>query len=280
VRRVSTKGCSPLTFDVQKRWNIISVPVLVPDYRKIQLFPEALSDAYSYNGDYKIEDTLANRKGYWLKFDSNRVVGMAGTWVMNDTFEVRGGWNLIGSIASLVPVSSVLSIPGEMTTSSFFEYSGSYIIVDTLYPGKGYWVKVSEAGALILSSSGRINPSTQIRIVSSAELPPAPPEYVTPKDASIPKNYVLDDAFPNPLNPATTLKYQLPVDSRVLLRVYNLLGEVVSTLLNEEQSAGYKSIDWNAGNCASGVYFYRIEAVSTADPGQSYTQVKKMLLLK
>ena len=50
--------------------------------------------------------------------------------------------------------------------------------------------------------------------------------------------------------------------------------------MNEDQSAGYRYIDWNASNYASGVYFYRIEAVSLADPDQSFTQVKKMLLLK
>ena len=65
-----------------------------------------------------------------------------------------------------------------------------------------------------------------------------------------------------------------------MLKVYNVLGQVVTTLVDGAQTAGYKSAEWNASNFASGVYFYRLEAVSVSDPSKSFTQVKKMLLMK
>ena len=77
----------------------------------------------------------------------------------------------------------------------------------------------------------------------------------------------------------------LPVESRVTLKIYNLLGQEVKTLVAEVKEAGYQSVEWNSTNnlgnsLASGVYFYRMEATSAADPSKQFTQVRKLLLLK
>jgi hypothetical protein len=71
-----------------------------------------------------------------------------------------------------------------------------------------------------------------------------------------------------------------PIDSRVTLKIYNVLGEVVHVLADEVQSAGYRSATWNAADVASGLYFDRLDAVSVADPSKSFAQVKKIMLLK
>ena len=102
---------------------------------------------------------------------------------------------------------------------------------------------------------------------------------------NLPKEYALAQNYPNPFNPLTTIRYDLPVDSRVKLVIYNILGQRVRTLSDEVQSAGYRSSEWNSRNdaeisVASGVYFYRIEATSTSDPTGTFTQVKKMVLLR
>ncbi len=89
----------------------------------------------------------------------------------------------------------------------------------------------------------------------------------------IPEEYGLSQNYPNPFNPATTIDYQLPVSGNVTLTVYDILGREVATLVSGYESAGYKSIRFDAGMLPSGVYFYRIEA-------GSYYQVKKMLLVK
>jgi len=94
-----------------------------------------------------------------------------------------------------------------------------------------------------------------------------------------PNEFLLSQNFPDPFNPSTTIRYSLPATSRVSLRIYNILGQQVANLVNSEQSAGWYETVWNA-NVASGLYFYRIDAVSTADPNQRFTQLKKMMLLK
>jgi hypothetical protein len=92
-------------------------------------------------------------------------------------------------------------------------------------------------------------------------------------DGQLPKEFALTQNYPNPFNPSTTIKYDLPIDSRVSLKLSNILGQEVVTLVNEEQKAGYKSVEWNASSMASGVYFYRLQA-------GEFVSSKKLLLLK
>jgi len=91
--------------------------------------------------------------------------------------------------------------------------------------------------------------------------------------AGIPKTHSLYQNYPNPFNPSTEIKFDLPKAGIVKLVVYDVLGREVETLLNEYKQAGEFSVQFDAENLASGVYFYRIEA-------NDYTATKKMLLLK
>ena len=88
-----------------------------------------------------------------------------------------------------------------------------------------------------------------------------------------PTNYSLEQNFPNPFNPSTTIKYSLPNNSTVSLKVYNLIGQEVATLINSYQTSGEYSATFNASNLSSGVYFYRLKT-------ESFNVVKKMLLIK
>ncbi len=92
--------------------------------------------------------------------------------------------------------------------------------------------------------------------------------------------FQLSDAYPNPFNPATVIRYQLPVGSRVRLGVYNLLGEQVEELVNTEQSAGHHQIEWQPMNAASGLYFYRLEAAALDNSRQRFVETRKMILLR
>ncbi len=91
--------------------------------------------------------------------------------------------------------------------------------------------------------------------------------YETPKDYSLLQNY------PNPFNPSTIIEFSLPGNSIVTLKIYNSLGEEVAELVNGELQAGYHSVNFNASNISSGIYFYRISA-------GSFVQTKKMILIK
>jgi hypothetical protein len=88
-----------------------------------------------------------------------------------------------------------------------------------------------------------------------------------------PLNYELDQNYPNPFNPSTTIKFAVTKESNVNLSVYNALGELVSTLVNEQLKSGYHQYEFDASNLASGVYIYRIIA-------GDFVETKKMVLLQ
>jgi predicted GH43/DUF377 family glycosyl hydrolase len=89
----------------------------------------------------------------------------------------------------------------------------------------------------------------------------------------VPTEYSLSQNYPNPFNPTTKIRYQVPATGLVSLRVFNLLGEVVVTLVNEEKPVGTYELTWNTENLSSGVYFYRLQA-------GSFVETKKMILLR
>ena len=93
-------------------------------------------------------------------------------------------------------------------------------------------------------------------------------------------SYFIQQNYPNPFNPSTTIKFSLPKVSMVTLKVYNIVGEEVATLLNEEKDGGIHSVNFDAGKLSSGVYFYKIRAVPLGNQAGSFTSTKKMLLLK
>ena len=89
----------------------------------------------------------------------------------------------------------------------------------------------------------------------------------------IPDSYQLDQNYPNPFNPATTIRFSIPKLSYVTLKIYDIIGNEIATLVNEERAAGNYEIEFEGSKLSSGVYFYRIQA-------GSYTQIKKMILLR
>lgn len=95
----------------------------------------------------------------------------------------------------------------------------------------------------------------------------------------IPKDFSLCQNYPNPFNPSTVIRYGLPKISNVRIKIYNLLGQKLETIIDGTQSAGYHEVSWNGSNKASGIYFCTIEAVS-ADGKGNFRSAKKLILLK
>ncbi len=167
-------------------WNLISIPLTVSDFRKSVLFPTSVTSAFAYGTTgYISKDTLQNGAGYWLKFSADQSVYIYGQDRSYDTIPINLGWNMIGTITKAILTSSITSIPGGIVTSNFFGYDIAYFSEDTLQPGKGYWVKTTSAGTLILSSTGQAPQENRIRIVPTNELPPAPPDGEIPNPKSV-----------------------------------------------------------------------------------------------
>ena len=97
-------------------------------------------------------------------------------------------------------------------------------------------------------------------------------------DEITPQDFALFNNYPNPFNPVTTIRYQIPQQVRVNLSIINVSGQKIATLVNEEQPAGSYSVNWqgkddNGNSVASGVYFFQLRA-------ESFFKVNKMLLLR
>ncbi len=88
-----------------------------------------------------------------------------------------------------------------------------------------------------------------------------------------PTKYSLEQNYPNPFNPTTTIEFSIPKDANVTLKIFDVLGKEVATLVNDQKAAGTYILNWNASNFSSGLYFYRVTA-------GEFTDTKKMFLVK
>jgi hypothetical protein len=395
VQNVFTGTTFSIASPVSGSWNMVSVPSLLADNRKTTLLPSASSKAFGYNGAYRAVDTLKRGLGYWVKYGGDTAVQFLGTSFVRETIDVADKWNMIGGVS--YPIASIRITPLAPVTiaSSYFGYSGTsgYSAADTLKPGRGYWIKVHNAGKLIVdanvsamepslvSEAHSVNQRLQsgswqnthygtLTITDASgksrnlyfsatptetdpatfELPPPAPDnlpdvrYATNSALAvadqnrttettlrvshvqypitlrwinndvngtaaliingkeigmkgagatsisepetrirlrltsrggnqIPAVFALQQNYPNPFNPSTMIRYQIPSTGKVNLKIYNVLGQQVETLVDEVQEAGYKSVKWNAEAVASGVYYYQLTAGTFSD-------VKKMMVIK
>ncbi len=118
------------------------------------------------------------------------------------------------------------------------------------------------------------NPEAEVPVmflkVAASTLPTT---AVTESGNALPEKFALNQNYPNPFNPSTQITYSIPRAANVKMVVYNVLGQIVATLVNENQNAGTHTVNFHASNLSSGVYFYSINA-------GNYSDVKKMVLMK
>ncbi len=394
-----TPGAFPLA--VVQGWNVLSLPLLPSDPRRSLVYPTAISPAFIFIGSYVLPETLNWGVGFWLKFSYPQTVWIGGAPVHDDTIGVGHGWNLIGMISDTVLATGTPTDPPGIALSRFFQYDNGYQPASVLGPGRGYWVKASQAGDLIFhprpsapagssapaEAPESISPLNSLKIADNfgghetlyfapgagakipgdRSLPPSPPDgcfdvrFAGDRDAvllspssvpppaaaiqlkgvgfpltiswsiastdratyelleggslrhlasisgstgsvvvrtllssslllrmmtgagayGIPAVFSLEQNYPNPFNPSTGISYSIPVDANapssspvpVRLKIYDLLGREVATIVNENQGPGTYTVEWNASGLPSGVYVYRL----TAGP---HVAVRKMVLLK
>ena len=271
-------------FEHRVAWRLVSLPHVVTDPRPMAVYPGAVTAAYAFlpATGYVTADSLKNGIGYWVKFGADLTENTSGGLVAAETLALAAGWNLIGSISSTVASSAITSDPPGLMTSNFFGFGGSYSIIDTIAPGLAYWVHLQEGGVLIVGSAeDRMDASARIRIVPSTDLPPAPPGGSVGKGGSgVPVEFALDPPYPNPFNPATTIRFVLPATSRISLAVFDILGRRIATLEEGVEGAGTHQIAWTANGVSSGIYLCRLEATSLAAPSDVFVAMRKLLIIK
>ncbi|MBI3194103.1 MAG: DUF1573 domain-containing protein [Ignavibacteriae bacterium] len=183
-------------------------------------------------------------------------------------FDARFSTNMLVEFADAgkqkeIPIN-VSSAEYPLTISWYIKENGRF--ASLVVEGKEFSMQTN-AQTKIISSNSKIT----LRLSSTSNLP---------------TEFSLEQNYPNPFNPVTVIRYALPTEGRdgvstykVTLKVYNVLGQEVSTLIDGEQVAGYKEHEWNASNFPSGIYFYRLTAMGrVGDP--TYMDVKKLLLLR
>jgi hypothetical protein len=182
-----------------------------------------------------------------------------------------------------VAVYAVSSTSGQIVAYDIVESDGSFAI-ENLPPDTYTLVGDKEGYTSAASASFSVDETNFALTNASLSLTPDAPLAVHDPPQAVPGVYRLEQNYPNPFNPTTTIGYTLPENSHVMLEVYNVLGQRVMTLKNGVENAGYKTVQLDAsaaeGGLPSGIYFYRLEATSTAKPNNTFTMVRKLVLLK
>lgn len=154
---------------------------------------------------------------------------------------------------------SIMTVDGQGTKSSATDYAQ---VDESVELGKTYVYRLADVGI-----NGQVTYHNEVTVT-----------------VELPNKFALEPNAPNPFNPETTIKFRLPVASRVSLKVYNILGQEIATLVDRTMDGGFHQAVWNGLNkynqsVASGIYIYRLTAVSS-DGKEKFTQTRKMILLK
>lgn len=196
-----------------------------------------------------------------------------GVFVSSD----RGSTWTRSGLPNLYLHALVMDASGNMFTGS--DQDGVFMSKDN----GATWTAVNdslgdlEMESLAIDASGQLYAGTYTSGVFRAYRTTGGTTGISASQAGIPKEYGLSQNYPNPFNPTTTISYQLPASGNVTLRVYDILGRGVSTLVDGRENAGRYAITFDGSRLASGVYFYRLIAEGN---GKRFVSTKKLLLMK
>lgn len=175
-----------------------------------------------------------------------------------------------------------------ITFNNSYLYTGGHLLIEIRHPG---FTGTSRSNEAVLTGTSGYGTDFSACWTGNytgvtgaqgnfciAQLTNSPvPVGITPSTALV-NGFELSQNYPNPFNPATKIDYAIPFDSKVTLKVYDMLGEEVATLVNNNsQKAGFYSVNFNAMNLTSGTYFYKISAQGKE---KDFIETKKMILIK
>jgi len=228
-----------------------------------------LSNLTSIGGDFrvKLNNALLN------------IDGLTGLTQMIGTLEISQNFSL-ANINGLLTLTSigVLSIRlnpslGDIDGLSNLTYAGTLAIISnySLIRYCGLYKLFSSGTFGTINIADNPNQPTQQEIIDGGPCALLPVELTS--FIAEPKEFALEQNYPNPFNPSTIISWQLPVSSHVSLKVYDILGNQVANLIDENKEAGYYESNYDGSALASGMYIYKLAA-------GDYVSIKKMLMIK
>lgn len=249
----------------------------VSQYRGAVEFTPLANDTLHF-GVLKHKATVPKAKHLTLHQFVTNAESYEGLLVEIDTlFKASGTWPGAATGAAIYVTNQSKADTAELYISSSTDIGGS---VEKTYPiNVTAVINQYSSGSTVYNNGYEIEPSDTSNIVH---------QVVTKVDdafSGIPTTFTLENNYPNPFNPTTTILYGLASQSHVTVKVYSVLGQEIATLVNDVQSPSYYRVVWNGTNsngnmASSGVYFYRITAAPVDGKSAPFSQVKKMLLMK
>jgi hypothetical protein len=207
-----------------------------------------LSSLYLMQGDVETAKSINNTVA-----DENPVSKVGAEAKMNNIYIAMYYENNVGEAVSLFN-----EIAANPKLSTYLELSLSHQAIE---------------------SYADMNGLEKSNLASVPEFPDDPEYNMNSKVEATPDKYELFGSYPNPFNPVTTIKYALPQNSQVVLEVYSILGEKITTLVNRIEIPGNHEAVFDGSNLASGIYIYRITATSL-ETGEQFVKSAKMMMLK
>ncbi len=296
------------TIAVWRGWNLIGSISEAVDTGSIITVPVRIrvTPYYGYRNGYTSVTVLEPFRGYWVKVNQNGLLFFNSRTVALDRPPLAGDGNLELPAEELVltdargcrqtlllrqPAASpddtdLFDLPppppegvfdarfstGKMVARVGDTDSAVIRVTGIVYPLRITVEGGEEASGLFLASGGTSYP---LGMRTPVLINRTNGELVLRRGAAIatPRAYRLAGNYPNPFNPATTIRYELPEAAHVCISVYDILGRRVAELVNGEQIAGYRSVQWDGTGSASGVYYCRMDA-------GGFSKTIKMLLLR
>ncbi|MBK9097344.1 MAG: T9SS type A sorting domain-containing protein [bacterium] len=278
-------------------WNLFGGYELSVTAANVTTNPPGLqsSPIYKFSGGYQIATTIDPGYGYWINLTAPGQIiipetleknGKSAEWFPNDwgrliTTDAAGKSFTLYAVNGKVNLDNYKMPPTPPTGNFDIRYSSGRIAEDinssvkaidmsgVTYP---LTVRVEGMDIRLLDESGkRIN--TNLKSGEDVVISDATIQKLMVSGELLPTVYSLEQNYPNPFNPSTKISWQSPVGSWQSLKIYDVLGNEVSTFVDEYKPAGSYEVEWDASDYPSGVYFYQLRA-------KNFIETKKMILLR
>ena len=136
-------------------WNMVGLPYMPGNRHYKAVFANSNDNTFfGFEGTYVPEDSFQVSTGYWLNFPADETVAISGSQIDNVTLDLAAGWNMISGISSDVAIEDVIDSSGIINPGTLFRFAGTYVPVDVIEQGGGFWINTNAAGQITLQSSG------------------------------------------------------------------------------------------------------------------------------